>query len=289
MENILSRPSTCISRNSDDFMPDEEKGFREHMLQNAYNALYHDNVYVCDWDMYWTKHPDARKHALVRAISGGPVYVSDRLGETVAAEILPLIYHDGRLLRMDRSAKPAPDCIFHSPLKECALKLTNTVNNTGALAAFNITEACETVEADLSPSDIYDLDGEVFGAYRYFKRSFLILKKEEAIHVSLSEKGYELVLFIPLGEHVTPIGLTDKYMSAHAVKSVRSFDDRTIITLAEGGNFAFHKETAPGRISVNGTDVTNRAVREDGFYSIDLSDCLEEVIVTIELGEGEIK
>ena len=81
MENILARPATAVSRNSDDFVPDkEEGGFAEHLLQNAYNALYHNELYCCDWDMFWTMHKDAVKHSLLRAVSGGPVYVSDKPG-----------------------------------------------------------------------------------------------------------------------------------------------------------------------------------------------------------------
>ena len=49
MENILSRPTSAISRNSDDFMPNKENGFVEHLLQNAYNSVYHDELYYCDW------------------------------------------------------------------------------------------------------------------------------------------------------------------------------------------------------------------------------------------------
>lgn len=282
MENILSRPFTCISRNSDDFVPNEEKGFREHMLQNAYNALYHDNVYVCDWDMYWTNHLDAGKHALVRAISGGPIYVSDRIGETIQEEIMPLIYHDGKILRMDRCAKPTMDCIFDSPLGDNALKLTNTVNGTGAIAAFHISETTQLVEANLSPSDIYDLSGEEFGAYNYFDRTFTILRKEESIHVQLTEKDYSLVLFIPMKKHVTPIGLINKYMSTHAVTFVKQSDLQTTIMLREGGEFAFYKAEAPTKIIVNGIDLTQRIMNENGFYRIDLSEYQEEIILTVE-------
>ena len=41
MENILSRQNSAVSRNSDDFVPGRKNGFAEHLLQNAYNALYH--------------------------------------------------------------------------------------------------------------------------------------------------------------------------------------------------------------------------------------------------------
>jgi hypothetical protein len=282
MENILNRPNSCISRNSDDFVPNEEKGFREHMLQNTYNALYHDQVYVCDWDMYWTKHPDATKHALVRAISGGPVYVSDRIGESVYEEILPLVYHDGRILRMDRCAKPTLDCIFHSPLQDQVLKLTNTVNGTGAMAAFPISETKKVLKTKLSPSEIYDLKGETFGAYHYFDRSFTIIKREDSIPVTLTEKDYALILFLPMKKGVTPIGLINKYMSAHAIKSIASGDTQTVITLVEGGIFAFYKPETPHRVIANGNDRTYMVQKKNGFYSIDLSDYMEEVVVTIE-------
>ena len=52
MENILARPSSAVSRNSDDFLPAKEESFAEHLLQNAYNAVYHNEVYCCDWDMF---------------------------------------------------------------------------------------------------------------------------------------------------------------------------------------------------------------------------------------------
>ena len=52
MENVLGRPTSAMSRNSDDFFPEQENGFVEHLLQNAYNSSYHDEIYYCDWDMF---------------------------------------------------------------------------------------------------------------------------------------------------------------------------------------------------------------------------------------------
>ncbi|HHV08817.1 MAG TPA: hypothetical protein GXX75_00870 [Clostridiales bacterium] len=284
IENILSRPVTCISRNSDDFVPDAEQGFQEHMLQNAYNGLYHDNVYVCDWDMYWTKHPDAAKHALVRAISGGPVYVSDRVGETEPEEIKPLTYHDGRILRMDRCAKPTTDCIFASPLERQALKLSNTVNGTGAIAAFHISNSKEAIHTTLSPSDIYDLAGEEFGAYNYFEGTFTRMGREDKLPLCLQEKEYALVLFLPLQKSVTPIGLVDKYMSAHAVQAIHETGCGTEIVLREGGLFAFYKREAPELIFLktgNLTEKEERAEKKEGYYLVDLSEYKEELTITI--------
>ena len=52
MENVLGRPTSAMSRNSDDFFPEQENGFVEHLLQNAYNSTYHDEIYYCCWDMF---------------------------------------------------------------------------------------------------------------------------------------------------------------------------------------------------------------------------------------------
>jgi raffinose synthase len=114
-ENFFSRPGSAVSRNSDDFFPDAEDGFSSHLMQNAYNAVWQDELYVCDWDMFWSGHKDARRHAVLRAVSGGPVYGSDRIGETVKSELEPLAFRDGSLPRLDRAAKPSEDCIFSDP------------------------------------------------------------------------------------------------------------------------------------------------------------------------------
>lgn len=107
MENILGRPGSAISRSSDDFVPDAPDGFAEHLIQNLYNAPYHGYFYYCDWDMFWTCHADGEKHAALRAVSGGPIYCSDRVGETKTQVLEPLAYRDGRILRMERSGLPA--------------------------------------------------------------------------------------------------------------------------------------------------------------------------------------
>ena len=125
MENILGRQGAALSRNSDDFVPDEPEKFGEHLIQNAYNAVYHNEFYFCDWDMFWTYHPDAKKHALLRAVSGGPVYFSDRIGETDAEALKPLVYSNGQILRMQRTAMPAQDSLFENPLQKGLIKLTN--------------------------------------------------------------------------------------------------------------------------------------------------------------------
>lgn len=274
MENILGRPGSAISRNSDDFVPESENGFAEHLLQNGYNAVYHDEVYYCDWDMFWTHHRDAVKHGILRAVSGGPVYFSDRIGDTDLTAVLPLVYRDGRILRMDRAAKPSPDCIFHDPSKEGLLKLTNTADcgmgrKGGAIAVFNLCGRAE--RCDIGAEDIYDLSQEDLAEYYLYdvigKCGRTICRKEHST-VTLPADGCGLYLLVPVIGGRACVGLADKYIAFHAIAEMMQNEAGMHIAARECGAFVFYQEQPPKRVLVNGIDVTDQIAVRDNLYTV---------------------
>ncbi len=274
MENILGRPGSAISRNSDDFVPESENGFAEHLLQNGYNAVYHDEVYYCDWDMFWTHHRDAVKHGILRAVSGGPVYFSDRIGDTDLTAVLPLVYRDGRILRMDRAAKPSPDCIFHDPSKEGLLKLTNTADcgmgrKGGAIAVFNLCGRAE--RCDIGAEDIYDLSQEDLAEYYLYdvigKCGRTICRKEHST-VTLPADGCGLYLLVPVIGGRACVGLADKYIAFHAIAEMMQNEAGMHIAARECGAFVFYQEQPPKRVLVNGIDVTDQIAARDNLYTV---------------------
>lgn len=86
-EDIWNRQSASLSRSSDDFAPRVPGSFAEHALQNAYNSVYQGCFYWCDWDMVWSCHEDVKQNMMIRVLSGGPIYLSDGVGNTDAAQI----------------------------------------------------------------------------------------------------------------------------------------------------------------------------------------------------------
>ncbi len=100
-ESYWHRPVSAVTRTSDDFLPHDPASLAEHLLQNAYCSPLMGELYRCDWDMFWTSHPHARTHALMRALSAGPVYCSDAAGRTDPAVLGPLLLSDGRVPRPD--------------------------------------------------------------------------------------------------------------------------------------------------------------------------------------------
>ena len=264
MENLLQRPSSAVSRNSDDFLPMKEESFAEHLIQNAWNALYQDEVYVCDWDMFWTRHRHAEKHALLRAVSGGPVYVSDRTGDTDPEILAPLIYEDGEVLLMDRAAKPAEDCIFRDPLREGALKLTNTgrwgeKGRAGGIAVYNLTGEEQTFS--LSPADIPGLSpAEEYVVYDYFGESVFVLGCAECRRNKIGADGYGWYMFIPKKGISTCIGLSEKYAGMTAVLSIRREGNTETTVLRESGSTVWYSERRPSKVLCDGRDVTENMI-----------------------------
>ncbi len=273
MENVLTRPVSAVSRNSDDFFPQKEGCFTEHLLENAYNAIYHNEIYCCDWDMFWTQHPDAVKHSLLRAVSGGPVYFSDRVGKTVPEVLRPLAYTDGRLLMMDRSAKPTEDCIFTDPTKEGILKLQNTAPwgsvKAGGIAAYNLT--CTAQTAGFSPAEIDGLEAcSRYWVYDFFGRRAAAVERGGTYPVSLDADGFAWFVVLPYGSNGACLGLLEKYAGFSAVESVRTEANVQTIVLHESGTVGWLSERAPKKIHVNARDMTGSLLQRDTLFTLPL-------------------
>lgn len=89
-----------------------------HMVHCAYNSLWMGNFIHPDWDMFQSTHPCAAFHAASRAISGGPIYVSDTVGNHNFDLLKTLVMPDGSILRCEYYALPTRDCLFEDPLHD---------------------------------------------------------------------------------------------------------------------------------------------------------------------------
>ncbi|NIK67841.1 Sip1-related alpha-galactosidase [Paenibacillus sp. BK720] len=282
-ENIWHRPVSAVSRNSDDFVPQERSGFREHALQNAYNSYYHGPFYWGDWDMFWTQNHDDVQNAVLRAVSGGPVYFSDALGKTDPSKLWPLIYRDGRIIRCDRTANPTPDCLTVLPSEAgMPLKLWNTAGGAGVVAAFHVGDGGGSADGTVSSCDVPGLTEGPVLLYDFFAKNARMLAAGEKADFRLEEEQCKLYLLIPAAEDgvITPIGLTNKYVSSHAIKSHHIEDGVTVVTLIEGGSFAFAADQKPSGARVNGTEASVNE-QPGGYYEIDCSHAAGEVTIEI--------
>ncbi len=230
-ENILSRPITGMTRNSDDFFPNVENSFGHHLIQNAYNSIFHNALYHLDWDMWWSyQGADSVKSAVLRAISGGPVYISDEVGATLPDLIMPIIEDDGRILMCDRSALPSEDCLFEDVSKTNKLiKLNNTVKDCGVLALFNVSQNKEPSHAKVKLSDIYGIDQtKDYVAYSYFEKKYYYLAQDTELDFTIDFDKVEILNFYPVNNGFIDLGDTEKFVSSASSVKVRT-DIKTLI------------------------------------------------------------
>lgn len=130
-EALYSFSASALVRSSDDFWPRDPASHTAHVAVNAGNSLFLSPLAVPDWDMFHSRHPAARLHAAARAVSGGPVYVSDAPGAHDGDLLRRLVLPDGRVLRPSAPGRPSADTLFCDVMRDGATLLKVGAPNGG--------------------------------------------------------------------------------------------------------------------------------------------------------------
>lgn len=188
---ILSTKRISIFRSSDDYFPDEDDSHAWHIYANAINMLLLSQYpsVVSDWDMFESCHPFAEYHASSRAISGGPVYITDTPGKHHTELIQRLVAQTKckrfTLLRSAQAPMPTFDTVFGNVMEHGDLIcLYNTHLEDGKVNGYGVCGFWNTsteVKLGVASSSIFRL------------RS-LSLVPTVAYVVSGSDKGNSLLL-----------------------------------------------------------------------------------------------
>lgn len=277
-EDIWNRPSSAIARSSDDFVPEVPQGFREHAIQNAYNSLLQGQFFWGDWDMFFSSHKENQQNSILRAVSGGPVYVSDRVGETDPDFIWPLITRTGRVIRCEEVGLPTVDCLFENPAETLQpLKIFNRCGERYAVGAFHISRNSGICQGKIKRSDIPALAGQNWLVYDHRVQRIYRLE-EDGVPFSLEEGGAALFLLIPDRHKGQLIGILEKYISCGCCQVIREDEERVTWLVADAGTLGFSAEKPPVRVLINGRE-TEAVCREGLLWTIELRepDCLVEI------------
>ena len=252
-ESMFHRRCSAVSRCSGDFQPENRAWFAKHIQQCAYNSLFQGQFHYSDWDMWWTDDEQAGKNVLCHAISGGPIYISDKIGRSRPEVLQPLCFADGRILRADEQGVPMAKCLLQDPtLSDEPLLIFNKANGCGVVAAFNIHAENKPQSGEIRIEDL-----KLPAGRRYLVREQLsgvcrVLEIGETLPVTLADNdSMELYLIYPLRTAITPLGRIDKLLAPKAILRKHANGCK----LYEGGTFA-----------LIGTDAiaTNQRARVEG-------------------------
>ncbi|KAG6720008.1 hypothetical protein I3842_03G036900 [Carya illinoinensis] len=272
---FLGTEAISLGRVGDDFWCTDPSGDPNgtfwlqgcHMVHCAYNSLWMGNFIHPDWDMFQSTHPCAAFHAASRAISGGPIYVSDTVGKHNFDLLKTLVLPDGSILRCEYYALPTRDCLFEDPLHDgkTMLKIWNLNKYTGVLGAFNCqgggwcretrrnqcaSQCSHVVSSRANPNDIewksgnnpISIEGvQVFALYYSQAKKLVLSKPSQNVEISLEPFNFELITVSPVvvltGTSVrfAHIGLVNMLNTGGAIQSLAFNDEAKSIRIGVKG------------------------------------------------------
>ncbi len=275
-ENFWNRPSSSVCRLSGDFQPENRLWFIKHILQCSYNSLIQGSAYYCDWDMWWSDDGQAKKNAVLRSMSGGPVYMSDELNRSVKETIMPIIYADGRIIRLPKPAVPTRDCLMSDAETSGKIfKVFNSIGENGVVAAFDLDKDEKPVSGEITLADM-NLTGERYALYNWYTGEVVFMGQGDRLPLTLENyDDFRLFLAVPMKKGVGVVGLGDKYMAPATVEDL----GEGFWSVKDAGQFTFVSDEAVEAVKVNG-ETAPVSVRAPHVYMVELP-VSERLIVKI--------
>ncbi len=241
---------SSVGRCSEDYQVGNKEKAKAH-LYHSYAAMpWLGQIAWGDHDMFHSNDPFAgRMMAVSKAISGGPVFLSDVPNHFQVDNINPLCYADGKLLRPLAPAAPLPDDIFKD-LKDESLYRTITPlkNSSVAVVVYNLSPSESSLSTTIN-SDFYtkasgmiqpysgdwEIPSEGLLVYDWYKQTAQPLGEGYEVLID----GFEdrLIHLIPINNGWGVIGLQDKYLSPVTYTILKSTAESITIELEEEGSF----------------------------------------------------
>jgi len=266
--------SSAWRNNNDNFPKAGPAAQQWHIFSNAYNAMWSRTFALPDWDMFQSHQTGAAFHAAARAISGGPVYVSDHPGRQDAALIRRLVTRDGRVLRCDEPALPTADCLMVDPsIEPMLLKLFSRNGEVGVLGLFHCQKEGATIEGSFRPSDVPHLAAGRYAAYLQQQEELVLLRRDQKQGLALEPVGWELVRLSPIHDGVAPLGLLEKLNGSAAIAWRRRIDrGRHLVELIDGGRIGFYCARKPATVRINGRSRRGKYEESSGLLVLEIDD-----------------
>jgi raffinose synthase len=269
-----------LMRTSTDFWPNRPESHGLHMYTNAQVGLWFGEFIHPDWDMFQSGHEMGVYHAMGRAVSGGPVYVSDKPDGHNFDVLRRLVLPDGGILRARLPGRPTKDCLFVDPTKEdVLLKIFNHNNDAGVIGIFNTRyepdeeSGLNPIRGYIAPNDIVGLHGEQFVVYRFSTGEIQVLQPDERWELELNQLTSDIFTVVPFTDGVAPIGLANYYNSSAAVLAKGWIDDDLyLLDVLGGGEFWLFADQPPREIFVNGNSRDWIFNSENKIVTMDLKD-----------------
>jgi len=257
---VYQAEDSTLTRTSADFWPARPETHGAHLYINAQVGMWFGQFAHPDWDMFQSGHAMGAYHAAARAISGAPVYVSDKPDAHDFGVLRRLVCADGRTLRCADIARPSPDCLFRDPTREeVLLKIFNFNAHGAVLGVFHARYAegaAAGIAGAISAADLPGLDAGPCAVLAHRSGELRRLGPGEQWAVRLDAGGWEIFTFAPIRHGRAVLGLADKYNSGGGVANLQDSEKQMAFDIRDAGELALWAERPPRSLTLDGKPVT---------------------------------
>ncbi|MHC4338504.1 MAG: Sip1-related alpha-galactosidase, partial [Planctomycetota bacterium] len=289
---VFNTRYSAVTRSSIDYKHGKEARGKSHLLQSYSNTLWIGQTVWGDHDMFHSSDRFAGQiMAISKAMSGGPVYLSDNPNAFVSEYIRPLCYEDGELLRPIAPAAPLPDSVFIAPMRQMKpyRVIAPLTGGAAAIVAYNFYHPTSQVPLQVSVTkrDYTHASGMIQpypGKWKVPQEGLVVYDwyagKAEKFgdKYTFELKGFSdrLLHLCPIQKGWSVIGRTDKYLSPAAVEVLSATNDELKLRLVESGPLAIWLEKGFPRTRDYGFDSSG-----NGLWKANIKTGCRNLVITI--------
>ncbi len=249
--NMFYTKYSAVTRCSIDYALGDANQAKSHLYQSYANTLWLGQTVWPDHDMFHSSDPlCGRMMAVSKALSGGPVYLSDAPENFKRELIMPLCKSTGEVYRPLAPAVPLPDCVFANPFDSgrayrviaplpngaAAVALYNLSRGGGAISSCVAPEDDRTAAALLAPPERKTWRPAAEGIVCFDQAAQQGLQLLQPLPVELKGFSDRLFILAPIVRGWAVIGKCGKYLSPCGVlPGIRYEDKELTLTLDESG------------------------------------------------------
>lgn len=245
--NVFNHKYSALIRGSVDYKTTKDR-LDVTLVQNFANAFWLGHTHWLDQDMFYANNETARLMAVARAVSGGPVYLSDETKNIDTTYLLPLTYNDGHILGTLAPGVPLPESLMQDPYFEHkAFRVIAPLKNDAAIImAVNLNQDDKKVQTSIFLND-YTYAGGMMQPYKglwnipkdgillYNQYTQEATKLESEFKFELESRKEGLYQLSPIKNGWSIIGHPDKYLPASGYQLLYVDDEKVTLKMIEDG------------------------------------------------------
>lgn len=281
-----------VTRCSEDYLLGDEKRARRHLHNSYANIPWLGQTVWGDHDMFHSNDPaSGALMARSKALSGGPIYLSDNPTGFDANNIEPLCLSDGQLLRPLAPAAPLPRSLFANPFEdgEPYFAIAPLANRCAALVAYNLTEPVVPVSGAIRFNDFDEAgcmlpEGRVGwapqgdeGLVLYDWKSGQAQRLDGDFAFTLAGFDDLLALLCPLENGWAVIGRSDKFLAPAGVEVIETSEEELILRMVESGPLAIWNESE----TLSSPQLSATWTNDGGLWRCDLPVGQRDLVVRV--------